>query len=168
MDAKQFRLVLALLAAALVGYHIGSSNEETVPTTKTVAEVTHTAASAPEQSPRQAAAPKEAKEPPFEFTRQYAMDREVAHYSPWAQPGGYQFRPIERAQQGPQRYQPRAHHDRRFDAEGLSAPIQPRAYQDRRIDPRFRPPEQRRERAVGSGDYRPMSSIHASQFVQQL
>ena len=167
MNAKQFRLVLALLAATLIGYHMGSSNDETSPTTKTVAEATRNVA-APEKAPRQVAVPQETKEPPFEFTRQYAMDRDVTHYSPWAQSGGYQFRPTERAQQKPPRYQPGARYERPFNAEGLSTPVPPRAYRDRRIDPRFRPPEQRRERTAGPGGYRPMSSIQASQFVQQL
>ena len=97
------------------------------------------------------------------------MDRDVTHYTPWAENGGYQFRPTNRDRQQARRYQPGARYDRPLNAEALNAPNQqPRGYRDRRIDRRFRPLQPRRERAAEPNEYRPMSSIYASQFVHRL
>ena len=168
MNAKQFRLVLALLAAALLGYHMGGSKDNESRMTNSEVEDKR-AVTADTDRILPTTVPQDAEDPPFEFTRQYAMDRDVTHYSPWAKGGGYQFRPTERKMQRPQRYQPGTRNQRPFNSEELSAPVQPDSYRNYGIDSRFRPLDRRhQERSTQPGGYKPMSAPHTAGYIRQL
>lgn len=170
MNAKQFRLALALMAAAWLGYHMGSSDKQAPPpVASTDGKDSRAAAQSTDAKRKPEPVAKETTEPELEFSRQYEMDREVTDYSPWAQNSGYQFRPTERDwQQQPRRYQPNARYDRPFNGNTQNATNEARGYRDRAIDRRFRPLRQQREHIGEPRDYRPMASEYAAQFVHRL